>query len=136
SSDLPEDFDLDNLRPEKFTRQGVQKEHKILTIDGFPLYIKPTIVFSFERNDKKEVGALWLAPQVDGFKKSELGIFCEALHRFLAKNYSDNFQISEDFCIAIDTFNAQSISYKDLTNGNTHLLLDSTINEMKDFYHF
>lgn len=125
------EFDLYNLRPEKFTRQGVQTEHKILMVDGFPLYIKPTIVFSFDMKDKKVIGALWLVPQVNGFKKSELGIFCEALYRFLLKNYSQNFQISEQYCIAIDTFNSQSITYKDILDGNLQPLLDVTINEMK-----
>ncbi|MFP9117709.1 hypothetical protein ACLI08_07970 [Flavobacterium sp. RNTU_13] len=125
------DFELYNLRPEKIARQGVQTEHKILVVDGIPLYIKPTIVFSFERNGKKEIGALWLVPQVDGFKKIELGIFCEALYRFLLKNYSENFQISEDYCITIDTFNAQSITYKDLSNGDIKFLLDLTISEIK-----
>lgn len=126
------DFELDSLRPEKIVRQGVQTEHKILTLDGFPLYVKPTLVFSYEKNGKNEIGALWLVPQVDGFKKSELGIFCEVLYRFLIKNYSDNFQVSEDYCIAIDTFNAQSIIYKDLLNGDVPFLLNSTIDEMKN----
>lgn len=125
------EFELYNLRPEKFARQGVQTEHKILMVDGFPLYIKPTIVFSFDINDKKEIGALWLVPQVNGFKKSELGIFCEALYRFLLKNYSQNFQVSEKYCIAIDTFNSQSITYKDILDGSIQSLLDLTINEMK-----
>ncbi len=127
------EFGLNSLRPEKLIRQSVQKEHKIITLTDFPLYVKPTLVFSHERNGKNEIGALWLVPQVDGFKKSELGIFCEVLYRFLIKNYSDNFQISYDYCIAIDTFNAQAITYSDLLNDNIPFLLDKTLNEMKDY---
>lgn len=126
------EFGLNDLRPEKLTRQGVQKEHKIITLTDFPLYVKPTLVFSHERNGKNEIGALWLVPQVEGFKKPELGIFCEVLYRFLVKNYSDNFQISPEYCIAIDTFNAQSVTYLDLLNDNIPFLLDKTLNEMKE----
>lgn len=126
------EFEINSLRPNKFTRQGVQTEHKTLTIDGFPLYVKPNLVFSFERNGKSEIGALWLVPQVDGFKKSELGIFCEVLYRFLLKNYANNFQISEDYCIAIDTFSAQSITYTDLSNNSFPFLLDSTLKEIQN----
>jgi hypothetical protein len=126
------EFEVNNHRPNKFTRQGVQKEHKTLTLEGFPLYVKPNLVFTFEHDGKNKVGALWLVPQVDGFKKSELGIFCEVLHRFLLKNYSDNYQISEDYCIAIDTFNAQSVTYSELNNQSVPFLLDSTLQEMKN----
>ncbi|CAA9203745.1 hypothetical protein FLA105534_04927 [Flavobacterium bizetiae] len=125
------EFEVNSHRPNKFTRQGVQKEHKTLTLEGFPLYVKPNLVFIFEHDGKNKVGALWLVPQVDGFKKSELGIFCEVLHRFLLKNYSDNYQISEDYCIAIDTFNAQSVTYSELKNQSVPFLLDSTLQEMK-----
>ncbi|MDD5150529.1 MAG: hypothetical protein PHC28_08610 [Flavobacterium sp.] len=127
------EFELNNLRPEKLIRQSVQKEHKIITLTDFPLYVKPSLVFSHERNGKNEIGALWLVPQVDGFKKSELGIFCEVLYRFLIKNYSNSFQISYDYCIAIDTFNAQAVTYLDLLNDDIPFLLDKTLNEMKDF---
>jgi len=127
------DFELSSLRPEKLVRQGIPTNHKVQIIDGFPLYIKPTIVFSFDRENKKEIGALWLVPQINGFKKSELGIFCEALYRFLLKNYGENFIISADFCIAIDTFNALSVCYRDLQNGDIPYLLETTLSEMANF---
>src|SRR5690606_34738460 len=73
------EFELNNLRPPNIKRQGVQTESRTLTLTDFPLFVRPTIVFSHQRNGKNEIGALWLAPQVDGFKKSELGIFCEVL---------------------------------------------------------
>jgi hypothetical protein len=124
------EFEVNNHRPNKFTRQGIQKEHKTLTIEGFPLYVKPNLVFTFEHDGKSKVGALWLVPQVDGFRKSELGIFCEVLYRFLLKNYSDNYQISEDYCIAIDTFNAQSVTYSDLINNTVPFLLNSILEDI------
>jgi hypothetical protein len=126
------EFELNSLRPIEIQRQGVQTEFRTITLTDFPLFVRPTIVFSHQRNGKNEIGALWLAPQVEGFKKSELGIFCEVLHRFLLKNYSNDYQISPDYCIAIDTFNAQSITYSDLLNGDIPFLLDETLHQMKN----
>ncbi len=90
------------------------------------------MLFCHERNGKKEIGALWLIPQLKGFQKSELGMFCEMLYRFLVKNYSADYQISEDYCIAIDTFNAQQIIYSELSEGKVPFLIDKTLNDIKE----
>ena len=127
------DFDFGDLRPESIQKfEKVPKFYKILTLDGFPLYLNPSLLFSYEKNGKNELGALWLIPQLNGFKKSELGMFCEVLYRFLIKNYSDKYQISEDFCIAIDTYNAQKLSYKELVVGEFPFLIDKTLTEIKE----
>lgn len=124
------EFEVREFRPKTLKRQGVQTSQKILTILNFPLYVKPTIVFSHQRNGKDEIGALWLVSQKDGFKKSELGMFCEALHKFLIKHFSDKFQISDDYCIAIDTVNAQSVVYEDFKKQKLSISLDKTLDEM------
>lgn len=126
------DFDFDDLRPSNISKfETVHKDSKILTIDDFPLYLNPTLLFCYERNGKNEIGALWLIPQLNGFQKSELGMFCEMLYRFLVKNYSADYQISKDYCIAIDTFNAQTVIYSDLVNGQIPFLIDKTLDEIK-----
>ncbi|MEO8965592.1 MAG: hypothetical protein ABI370_13080, partial [Gammaproteobacteria bacterium] len=101
-------------------------------IDNFPLYINPSVLFCHERRGKNELGAIWLVAQVNGYKKSELGMFCEMLFEFLTKNYSDNYQISEDLCIAIDTFNAQKITYQELKNNDVPFLIKKTLREIKN----
>jgi len=113
------DFHIEAIRPSKILKfETVQKVHTVLHIDEFPLYINPSLLFSHERNGKNELGAIWLVPQLYGFKKAELGMFCEILYKFLLKNYSDNYQISDDFCFAIDTFSAQKVVYQELKNGD------------------
>lgn len=126
------EFDLHHLRPldiENF--QSVHKEQKIILINSLPIYINPSLVFCFDRNGMKEIGAVALIPKLDGYKKSELGMFCEMLYNFLQKHYSKDFKIAEDFCIAIDTFNAQKIIYVELITGQVPRLIDSTIDEIK-----
>ena len=126
------EFELNNHRPKELKRHGVQTEFKTMTISDYPLYVRPTMVFTYQKNGKNEIGGLWLVPQVNGFKKSELGIFCEVLYRFLIKNYANDYQISHDYCIAIDTVNAQSITYTDLLDGTVPFLLDETLNQIKN----
>jgi len=126
------EFDILNLRPTNITKfETIHKSVKIITIKNFPIYINPDLVFHFEENGKEFVGALLLVPQLNGFTKANFGIFCEVLYTFLNKHYSDNYQISEEYCIAIDTFNASKISYRDLINKKAPSLLKSTLDEIK-----
>lgn len=126
------DFDFDDLKPSTDLKyQKVPKIYKILSIDNFPLFVNPSLLFSYERDGKNEIGAIWLIPQLKGFSKAELGMFCEILYRFLIKNYAETYQISSDYCIAIDTYNAQKVCYIELSNGNIPFLINNTLNEIK-----
>ena len=82
-------------------------------------------------NGKIEIGGIILISQLDGYKKSQLGMFCEMLSMFLMSNFSENYQIAEDYCIAIDTFLSQTITYSDLSNGKIPSLIFSTIEDIK-----
>ena len=127
------DFDFSDSKPPAILKfERVPKFYKILTIDGFPIYVNPSLLFSYEKNGKNQLGALWLIPQLNGFLKSELGMFCEVLYRFLIINYSDKYQISEDYCIAIDTYNAQKVTYPELLNGYFPFLIDQTLTEIRE----
>jgi len=127
------DFDFYEIKPaETLTFEKVTKAYTILTIKHLPLYVNPRLIFSFNKNGKKVLGALWLIPQLEGFKKSELGLFCEMLFRFLIKNYSNDYQISEEYCIAIDTYNAQKVIYSELLRGDLPFLIDKTLEEIND----
>jgi len=126
------EFNHQEIRPEEITKfESVQKVHKIYSIDNIPLYLNPNLVFSFEENGKKNVGAIWLIAKLGGFTKPELGMFCEVLYRFLMKNYSEEHQVSEKFCTAVDTFRAQSINYAEMLQSKAPFLIQKTIDELK-----
>lgn len=127
------DFNIYDIRPRKILDfETVQKADKIIHVDNLPLYLNPDIVFSHERDGKNELGAVWLVPIVHGYTKEELGVFCEILYRFLTKHFSDNYQISNDFCIAIDTFSTQRVSYQEIINGDVSLSANKTLAEIKN----
>jgi len=127
------EFSFEDIRPARILKfETVQKMHKVVNIDSFPLYLNPSVVFSHERNGKKEVGAVWFIAKLGGYRIEELGLFCEMLCRFLGTAYSDVYQISSDMCVAIDTVNGHKVSYKDLEDGNVPLLLQKTLDEIKE----
>lgn len=126
------EFDILNLRPENIQNfESVHKEERIVYISNYPIYLNPNLVFSLERNGKKQIGALLLISQLDGYKKAELGMFCEMLYRFLELNFSNDFQIAEDYCITIDTCFSKTMTYSDLSNGTVPSLIKPTIEEIK-----
>lgn len=126
------DFHYQDIRPGKILLfERLQKVQKIYTIEEFPLFVSPNIVFIFEENGQKQIGAIWLVAKINGFKKSELGIFCELLNMFLLKNYSDTYQISERYCTAVDTYRAQSITYAEMVQDKTPFLLNKILQALK-----
>lgn len=126
------DFDFTDLKPDTNLKfEKVPKFSKVFTIDSFPLYVNPSLLFSYEINDKKEMGALWLIPRLNGFTKPELGMFCEILYRFMVKNYGGDFHILENYCIAIDTYSAQKVVYSELVNNEIPYLIDRTLEEIQ-----
>ncbi|WP_192822787.1 hypothetical protein [Rufibacter sp. LB8] len=126
------DFEFTDLKPGIGLKyETLPSFQKILTIDGYPLYVNPSLLFSFNHNGKREIGALWLVAQINGFRKNELGIFCETLYRHLVDNYASKYQISENHCIVIDTYSVQKVAYSEFTKGSLSPLLDNTIAEIK-----
>ncbi|WP_294275989.1 hypothetical protein [uncultured Chryseobacterium sp.] len=126
------EFDILTLRPTNIIKfETTHKSIKVITIQNFPIYINPDLVYHFEQDGKDFIGSLLLVPQLGGFTKANLGIFCEVLYEFLNKHYLDQYKISEEYCIVIDTFNASKISYLELINKKVPSLLKSTLDEIK-----
>ncbi|MBA4304443.1 MAG: hypothetical protein C0424_09485 [Sphingobacteriaceae bacterium] len=124
-------FNLRKLKPSgKIEQLGLLKEMKIITINGVPIYVNPTLVFQFEEDDQLLIGAIWLIPQINGLNRDELTLCCETLYAFLKTHYSHTHLISELFCVVIDAFNAQHISYKKIRTNNYNLVLQETIDEI------
>jgi len=127
------DFDFSDIKPKEVVKfEKVPKFSKIVVINNFPIYVNPSNVFSFEINGKKQIGSVWFVPQLEGFTKAELGMFCETLYKLLVKNYSADYQIPEKFCVAVDTYNAQKVSYDEFAQGKIPLLIDITLKEINE----
>lgn len=126
------DYDFKSIKPNedlKFHKKVTAQY--IIKIDSLPIESKPHHVFSYSNNGFDEIGAVWFIAKKGGFTKSELGMFCDIMYRYLDTHYSTNYKINPAFCIAIDVFNCQDVSYSQLINGNVSYLLDITIADLK-----
>lgn len=127
-----EDFDFNSIKPSgalKFLKKSDDKS--VIKINDLLIEAKPHHVFSYSNNGFEEIGAIWFIAKKEGFKKSELGMFCDIIHRYLIINFSDNYKINPRYCIAVDLFNCQDVKYSQLLEGEITYLLDSTIDEVK-----
>jgi hypothetical protein len=129
-----EDFELKDIRPNaELVFLKKPKDKSIINIKGLPIQARPHHVFSFSENGSDEIGAVWFVSKLDGYKKSELGMFTEILYMYLEKHYSKEYFVNPEFCMTIDVVKGLQVNYKDLTSGKIPTLLDSTIDELKSF---
>jgi len=128
------DYDFQHLKPNgdlNFLTQP--KDRSILNIKGFPIEAKPCHIFTFSNNNSEEIAGIWFVAQIDGFKKSELGMFTDMIYRYLDKHYSKDFYVNPDYCIAVDLYNGHEVSYSEIKNGKVPILIDSTLDDLNEF---
>lgn len=126
------DYDFDQIRPNhEFTPVKSIYEQKIIEVYGLPVQAWPTSVFSFRENGTNQIGAIWFVTNKDPFNNAELGMFAEMLYRYLCERHSHNFNVSPDFCIALEPKRGFHVSFKMIEDGDVVSILDKTIIEIK-----
>jgi len=127
-----EDFDFNRLKPHsKLLYQKKPKDKSIVAIKGLPLFAKPHHVFTFKENDITKIGAVWFVAKLRGLKYDELAMVTELLYRYLDINYSNEYEIANDYCIAVDVNTVNSMNYAQLNNKKIKSLLVRTVGEIK-----
>ena len=128
------DYDFQHLKPNvNLTFLTQQKHQAILDIKGLPIESKPCHIFTFSSNNSEEIGGIWFVAQLEGFPKSELGMFTDILYRYLDKHHSKDFYVNPDYCIAVDLYNGQEVNYTEIQNGKIPILIDSTLDDLKNY---
>jgi hypothetical protein len=129
-----EDLDLNRWRPARqlsFLRKD--RVNSVLTIRGLPVLAAPHHVYTFGRNEPKEIGGIWFVAKLDGLSKVELGMFTDVLYRYMKMNYSGEHTLSKKYCIAVDVVNNYDLSYAQLEKGEAPSILNATLDEVKSF---
>lgn len=106
-------------------------DKSVININGIKVEIKLSHVFSYKHNDFSEIGAIWFIAFKNGFEKTELAMFCDVMHRYLVQHYSANYKINPRYCIAVDLFNGQDVTYSQLESGEIKALLNETVDKIK-----
>jgi hypothetical protein len=127
-----EGYDFKKWRPAK--KLVFKKKHKgdfVLAIKGLQVLASPRHVFTFQKDEVEEVGAIWFIAKLNGFQKDELGMFTDILYRYLKTHFSKSFTVNSKYCVAVDVFNKADVNYSQLENGDLPKILNSTLEELK-----
>lgn len=126
------EFNILSIRPTHIeTFESVPKSHKIIEIESLPIYLNPQLIFKFEENESLKIGALLIASKIGGYAKSDIRIIVEALYHFLLRNFGEKIDISKEYCIVIDSYNASKLSYAEIDQTKINSLLINTLKEIK-----
>ncbi|WP_346984731.1 hypothetical protein [Chryseobacterium sp. POE27] len=126
-----EDFDFSNWLPE--TAEIISKTSKksIIHLNTVPVQITPSQIYSFEKDEKKCVGAIWFVAKLDKYKEEELGMFAEALYIYLSNNFTDDYLINAENCLVVDVLDKKEVNYKMIIDEKIPSIFDSTLKAIK-----
>ncbi|AQX01821.1 hypothetical protein [Elizabethkingia anophelis] len=126
-----EDFDFSKWLPKNYTIISKTNKKSIIYIETIPVQITPSQIYSFEKEGKKYVGAIWFVAKLDGYNITELGIFAEALFIYLSNNFDQNFTINPENCLIVDVIGEQEVNYKELIDEKISAILKPTLELIK-----
>ncbi len=127
-----EDVDFKKWQPSRQPKFLVKSKLKsLIEIKGFQIQALPHHVYSYEKNDKEEVGAVWFVAKVNGFTRLELALFSDILFRYLEINFSDKYIVNPKYCIAVDAVQNVAINYSQIQRGDINTLLIPTLDELR-----
>lgn len=124
------DFDFKKWKPSK-EMTFLKNSKSLLPVKGLEIEANPHHVFSFKKNDKEEVGAIWFIAKKDGLKEEELGMFADILNRYLKANFSKDYDLNSKYCIAVDVVKRDTVNYSQIEKGDVREILIPTIDELK-----
>lgn len=116
------------------TFEAVSTSNFIMNVEGIDIKMRPSVIFTFSLDGKKQVGGVWFVSQKNGFNKNELGLFCDGLYRYLKINYSERYEINNSYCTSVDVLKGSEINYQDLLKANAGSILKSALAEMKSLF--
>ena len=127
-----EDFDFSTWYPNK-TFKILDKSNKksIIEINKVFVQVLPNQVFTFTKNKIDYVGAIWFIAKLDGYTKSEFGIFTETLFYYLKDNFSSKYDVSAENCIVVDVLNIDEVNYQMVLSNKIPTLLMETLKSIK-----
>jgi hypothetical protein len=127
-----EDYNLKVFKPQFDLKYlSKPKEKSIFKINDVPIQVLPQYVYTFIEDDTAKVAAIWFIAKIKGYNLEEIGLFSDALYRYLKLHYSKDFEVSSHDCIAFDVSTLQEVRYTMLENNTVVSVLDSTVDILK-----
>lgn len=127
-----QDFDFSNWRPSADLK-FLSKPKTPLLIKGIPLQIIPHHVFSYDHKGEPTVGAIWFIIWLNGFKPGDLGIYAEAIFRYLSDFYSKHYKVDPNYCLTVDALSTETASYQQVVEGTIPSWFQNTIDALNKY---
>ncbi|MEI7628943.1 MAG: hypothetical protein WCJ80_11925 [Bacteroidota bacterium] len=126
------DFDFSVWKPQdKINFISQRGAISTIVINGTDVKIHGDDLFVYKRDDKKHIGAIWFVAKKNGYRNEDLALFTDGLFRLLKFNFSDEYVIDPDYCLAVDVFKVNAINYSQILNYDVSSNLLSIIDEIK-----
>jgi hypothetical protein len=126
------DFDFSTWCPSG-DLQFLANPQLTLIVNDLPIQIIPNHVFSYDDKGEQKVGGIWFVCWLDGFKPDDLGIFSEALFRYLSFLHAKQYKVAPDYCSIVDVLTMERLSYQQVLEGKITPLLEHTINILNKY---
>lgn len=127
-------FDFSLLRPSQDLEfLSRPSSMSVVEMNSLPIQILPNHIFSYGSEDDRKIGGIWFITWQEGFKEGDMGIYSEALFRYLTENFSEDFYINPSNCIIVDISNMQTVRYSEILDGYIPSLIDETINDINKY---
>ncbi len=126
-----EDFDFSKWLPKNYTIISKTNKKSIIYLETIPVQITPSQIYSFEKDGKEYVGAIWFVAKLDGYNITELGVFAEALFIYLSNNFDQNSTINPENCLVVDVIGEQEVNYQELVDNKITAILKPTLELIK-----
>jgi hypothetical protein len=127
-----EDFDFSTW-PYSSSFKFLSKTKTPLTIKDVPIRVIPQHVFTYGNKSTKSIGGIFFVASVKGYKSDDLGIFSEAIFRYLTDQHPEGYYIDPNYCYTVDASTMHTVSYQQVLDGKIPSLLQSTIDTLKKF---
>jgi hypothetical protein len=127
-----EEYDFRRLQPSsELIYLKKPKDKSILIIEHLPIQALPNHVFVFDEDGVHNIGACWFVAKIKEYTLDELAIFTDSLHRYLQKNYCDDYVVNAKYCVVIDAMNLNVLRYSEIAIKDKPSDLDSVLAFMK-----
>ncbi|WP_123906566.1 hypothetical protein [Chryseobacterium sp. MYb7] len=126
-----EDFDFSTWMPGTINILSKTNKRSIIYLNTVPVQITPNQIYSFDKDDRKCVGAIWFVSKLEGYTTEELGIFSEALFIYLSNNFEEEYSVSQENCLVVDVLAKKEVNYKMIIDKEISSVFNSTLLAIK-----
>ena len=126
-------FDFSKWMPtEAIIIESLTRDQSILDEGGLPIQVRPSIIFSFEKDGISTYRGIWFITWLEGFKKEDLGMYAECIYRLLEHVFNEEY-VDSTWCIAVDVGKNTLVRYSQVLDGTIPSLMGPTLDDLRKY---